>query len=104
MKKEIKKIIDSVSQKDLNNTQRVLVRMISAEGEWVSRDTLKIPSASSRLRDLRTSQFGSFKIACATGKELGKKNTRGTFYSLDPKTVTVSRVSKAFKTAVKSAS
>lgn len=66
-----------------NNTQRVLRTLLAADGQWVSRSSLRVPSASSRVRDLRTSEFGSMRVECATARELGRKgDSRRTFYRL----------------------
>ena len=79
----------------INNSQRGLIQMLRGS-EWVSRDSLKVSSPSSRVRDLRTNRFGGFKIECQTARELGK-GTSGTYYRLDPKTVTVGRLNRIFE-------
>jgi hypothetical protein len=78
-----------------NNTQRVLIQMLRGN-EWVSRDSLKVSSPSSRVRDLRTDRFGGFRIECQSARELGKGNS-GTYYRLDPKTVTIGRLNRIFE-------
>lgn len=93
-----KNIIDRVDTRNLNNnTQRVLLQMIRG-GEWVERTALKVTNPSSRIRDLRTPQFGGFRIECRSARDLGKgTESNRTFYRLDPKTVTVARLNRIFE-------
>lgn len=103
MQGKVKKMLAKINRSKLmNNTQRVLFDMLMSKTEWVSRKQLRVPSASSRVRDLRTKDFGSFQVECATAKQL-KRNSRKlsgnrpTFYRLDPKSITPKRVAKVFE-------
>ena len=101
MKREVKTVLGQINRKSMNNTQRVLMQLLNAEGEWVSRTSIRVPSVGSRLRDLRKAEFGSFDIRCATAQELSKRaNVRATFYSIEPRTVTGTSVRQAFRTAM----
>ena len=102
MKREVRTVLGQVNRKSLNNTQRVLMQLLNAEGEWVSRAAIRVPSVGSRLRDLRKAEFGSFQIRCATAQELGKRstNTRATFYSIEPRSITRESVRQALRTAL----
>lgn len=101
MQENIKKLLASVNRRKLrNNTQRVLFALLTAEGEWVSRSSIRIPSVGARLRDLRKPQFGGFKVECVSASKLGKRipeNRRPTYYRVNPNSVTLSRVSKVFE-------
>ena len=80
MNKQVRKVVDGINARDLkNNTQRALVAMLRRDGAWTSAKTLAVPSAASRLRDLRTSRFGSFDIEMKreSGKVLYRLETRG---------------------------
>ncbi len=85
-RKTVKQLVEGVEGRDLrNNTQRVLVSLVRRQGQWVSRQELnaRVPSATSRIRDLRTREFGAFRVECKTAVELGKRGGRTqTFYRL----------------------
>lgn len=102
MRREVRNLLDKINRRSLNNTQRVLLRLLNADGEWVSRTAIRIPSVGSRIRDLRKAEFGAFGVRCATASELQRRATSGkaTFYALDPRTVTSTRVRQAFRTAL----
>lgn len=97
----IKTLLAKVNRRKLkNNTQRVLLTLLTTKNKWVSRSSIKIPSVGARLRDLRKPQFGSFKVECTSGSSLGKRsqeNSRPTYYRVNPNSVTVSRVTKVFE-------
>lgn len=103
MKREIKTLVSRINRRQLrNNTQRVLLAMLTSDQEWVSRTSLKVPSVGARIRDLRKARFGGFKVECATATKLARRanntgNNRQTFYRLDPASITLSRVTKAFE-------
>lgn len=80
-----------------NDTQRVAFRLISANGQWVSRGDLNriTPSATARARDLRKAEFGKFKVECASGDEIGRGNT--TYYRIPTTNVTSGRVQAVFR-------
>lgn len=101
--KSVKQMLTKINRSKLrNNTQRVLLALLQNENEWVSRVSLRIPSATSRIRDLRMEEFGGFQVDCATPKELNKKvrsrSTRQpTFYRVNPRSVTTNRLAKIFE-------
>lgn len=89
------------TRKCTNNTQKVLVRLLRADGDWVSRRAIQVPSASSRVRDLRTEEFGKFEVECATARELGREGDgRRTYYRLAPTSVTPERVERVLRGVV----
>lgn len=86
-----------------NNTQRVLHRLLVANGEWVSGNELSRvvrvstgsnvnDSTTARVRDLRKSQFGNFDVECASAVELNRSGVRRFFYRVNPKLVTARQV------------
>ncbi len=105
MTKTINKIITKIDRKKLhNNTQKVLLTLLNAGGEWIARTSVRTPSATSRMRDLRKEKFGSFKVECASAADLNKKNRSTktkqiTFYRICPESVTYQKVSKIFEVA-----
>lgn len=104
MDKNIMKVVKQVNRRNLtNNTQRVLFALLTATTEWVPRTSLRIPSVGARIRDLRKTQFGGFRVQCMTAAKLERKgvrnstSTRQTFYRLDPASVTSSKVNRVFE-------
>ncbi len=103
----VESFVNQVNRSKLkNNTQKVLLTLLQAKGEWVARTALKIPSAPSRIRDLRTEEFGKFKIECASASDLGRqikstKTKNPTYYRLITNSVTLNKISKVFKKDVK---
>jgi hypothetical protein len=106
----VKQLVDQVDRRKLrNNTQKVLFALLTSSEESVSRSSLRIPSVSARLRDLRKDEFGAFDLQVRTVEELNAsaakegratrkvKDPRSTFYRLNPRTITLSRVSKVFE-------
>lgn len=103
-KTNVRQLVRQINRRQLkNNTQRVLLALLTAGDQWVSRSSLRVPSAGARLRDLRKAQFGQFNVECRTASELKRsvtvnnKGGRVTFYRINPQTVTVNRVMKAFE-------
>ena len=98
---DIKRTIKSINRRKLtNNTQKVALRLLSAEGSWVSRKVLErtISSASARVRDLRKEQFGGFNVECASASTLKRRGDKGAFYyRINPTSVNKSQISKIFK-------
>lgn len=87
-----------------NNVQRVLLSLVMADSKdgWVPRTALRVPSASARVRDLRKSDFGGFKVECVSAQELNKasrsqQTNRQTYYRIVPSSVTVSSLRRALK-------
>ncbi len=99
LSKKIRTMVDSVNTKDLSNTQKVLVTLLRSHEEgdgWVSRKSLRVANAASRLRELRQSSGGSFEVEVKRADELGRKgDTRTFFYRLSPASINSARVSFA---------
>lgn len=82
-----------------NNTQRVAYRLLTAEGSWISKKDLErsIPSATSRVRDLRKEKFGNFTVECASAAELNRRGDHTVFfYRIRPTSVKNSQLSAVF--------
>ena len=100
--KKASEVLSNVNRRRLrNNTQRVLLSLVAADG-WVARTALRVPSATARVRDLRKSEFGSFVVECASAADLGRDNRstvtdRQTFYRIVPQTITFSALQQALK-------
>jgi hypothetical protein len=100
---DIKKAIKNISRNKLtSNTQRVALKLLSADGKWLSRGDIagkSITSVAARIRDLRKKQFGNFRVDCRSAGQLGKRATKkGSFYyRIPPRTVTTKQVSKVFR-------
>jgi hypothetical protein len=96
--KTLNNTIKNIQKKITNNTQRVGVRLLSANGDWLPRSRLRsVPSATARVRDLRKEEFGGFKVECKSSSELATKSSRRTFYyRIDPKTVTTKQIKTLF--------
>ena len=78
-----------------NNTQKVLFRLLEANGRWILGSDLNrsIPSATSRARDLRKPEFGSFKVECRSARELHRAGgVTKFFYRIQPREITVRQV------------
>lgn len=103
--KNASNVIESINRRKLrNNAQRVLVTLINTKNKdgWVARTALSVPSATARIRDLRKSGFGGFRIECASPEEINRKNrskvtSRQTYYRIVPETVTVDALNRALK-------
>ena len=97
--KTLKTTIKSVQKKITNNTQRVGVRLLSANGEWMPRSSLtRIPSATSRVRDLRKDEFGGFHVECKSSNDLARKTSKRTFYyRINPNKVTQRQIKTLFQ-------
>lgn len=102
--KDMKKVVSKINRRSLvNNTQKVLLAMLTADTEWVSRRALdaRVPSATSRLRDLRTEEFGGWKIEVKTAPELNRRgDSHTTFYRLVPTSITRERLTRVFEGVV----
>lgn len=88
----LKSVIKNVNRRSLtNNTQKVALKLLAANGEWVSRGELSrvANSAAARVRDIRKTQFGGFTVECASAASLNKRGDRNSFYyRIRPNTVT----------------
>lgn len=103
VRKNIDRMIETVvsNRRSLtNNTQRVLVKLLTAENEdgWVSRTSMRVPSATRRLRDLRLEEFGGFVVECKSVGTQGRRHQ--TFYRVRPESVTLSALRKIFKEVI----
>jgi hypothetical protein len=115
MQDDVINLLAKINRRKLkNNTQKVLFTLLTAKNEWISRSSIRIPSAGSRLRDLRKPQFGGFKVECASATKLGKRTRikaaqtttgvsiatekkRQTYYRVNPSSVTLNKVAKVFE-------
>lgn len=82
-----------------SNTQKIAYKLLSAKGAWIKSSELGkyISSAQSRVRDLRTEQFGSFAVECATASDLHKKGGKTTFfYRINPVKVSNKQLATIF--------
>lgn len=82
-----------------NNNQKVLFKLLNANGSWISGSELSrtVNFAGSRIRDLRKSQFGAFKVECKDAPALGKKGDGNSFfYRINPRTVKIRQVDTIF--------
>lgn len=101
---EINNALKNINRRALrNNTQRALLALLTSKRGWVARSSMKIPSVGARIRDLRKSEFGSFKIECANQTKAGVTSRvkpsdvkRQTFYRLSPESVTPGKIAKVF--------
>lgn len=96
---QIKSVISSISRSQVkNNTQRVALRLLAADGQWVPRHKLtRVPSATARIRDLRKERYGSFQVECASSDELSRKTSKKTYYyRIVPSSVTAEQVRSLF--------
>lgn len=96
-----KQAITGVNRRQLsNNTQRVALRLLNANGEWVSRAELSrnVSSAAARVRDLRKGQFGGFSVDCASASSLNKRGDQNSFfYRIQPRSVTKTQIKTIFR-------
>lgn len=99
--KTLKTTIKAAQKKITNNTQRVGIRLLSADGEWLPRSSLtRIPSATARVRDLRKDEFGGFQVECKSSASLARKTSKRTFYyRINPNKVTQKQIQTLFPTA-----
>lgn len=97
----IKSVVGKVDRGALtNNTQRVALKLLGVEGQWVSRKVLGrvASSATARVRDLRKVQFGNFTVECRSAKDLKKRGSRNDFfYRINPRTVSQKQVKTVFR-------
>lgn len=82
-----------------NNTQRALFTLLTASlsGDgWVSRGSVRVPSAAARLRDLRKTEYGNFEIVCKSSHELNRVGTKTTFYKINTQRISLSQLHIVF--------
>jgi hypothetical protein len=96
--KTLKTTIQAIQKTITNNTQRVGMRLLTAEGEWLPRSSLsRVPSATARIRDLRKEEFGGFQVECKSSDDLARKTSKRTFYyRINPNKVTKKQLSILF--------
>lgn len=111
MQNNVKTLVARIDRRRLtNNTQRALLALLTAKEEWVSRSSIRVPSAAARVRDLRKVQFGGFKVECASANKLKRRNQKGTvghrqtFYRLNPNSVTLTKVAQVFEGVINTSS
>ncbi len=108
---EIEQFVAKIDRRKLvNNTQRALYALLTSKRDWVSRNSIRVNSVGSRLRDLRKPEFGGFRVECVTGTKLGKntvvttratgRKVRQTFYRIAPSSVTLKKVINVFEGVV----
>jgi hypothetical protein len=100
--KRTRQMVSSVDSRRIrNNTQRVLLALLRAEGDWVPRTSVRVRNATSRMRELRRSEYGGFDVQVATASELGRPGgSRRTYYRINPRTITADRVAVVMRDAV----
>jgi len=85
--------VKSINPRSLkNNTQKVALKLLKADGQWLRASELRkhIPSATSRLRDLRTDEFGNMIV------ETARNENQTFFYRIRPSTVTKQQLNIVF--------
>src|SRR3989304_9208451 len=101
MIKTVSGLVEDINRRKFtNNMQRVLFTLLKANGGWVKGSSLRVPSASSRIRDLRKPEFGNFDIQCEPAMNLGLRGNHHTFYyRLNPRSITLSKIWTVFNFA-----
>lgn len=87
----------SVERRSLKtNLQKVLYSLLRANGRWVPRNAFRVPSATSRLRDLRKESYGEFPVECLVRPDKSENWTKSkpSYYRL--KEVDVSELRRLF--------
>jgi len=96
MNTSINQYVRSLNRRNFTkNVQRVLYALLTTEGGWVSRGSLRVSTAF--VRDLRKNQYGSFDISCADSVTLGRTGTPTTFYRLDKNNITLAQLRSVFE-------
>lgn len=94
----VKTMLKGISRTDLkSNRQRVLFTLATSDG-WVALSSMKsIANVGSRIRELRN--VNKLNIVCKTASEINStvKNRLETFYQLDTKSLTPSKVERIFE-------
>jgi hypothetical protein len=94
----IKQYVRSLNRRKFTkNVQRVLFALLINDTNTVSRGSLRVPSATSRLRDLRKDQYGSFDITCLSSTDLNRTGTPTTFYHLNTNNITLTQLRRVFE-------
>ncbi|HMC00006.1 MAG TPA: hypothetical protein VKN14_03105 [Flavobacteriaceae bacterium] len=98
---KIDSVLRGVNRRNLtNNTQKVALKLLKANGSWVRRSDLErvATSASARVRDLRKPQFGRFQVECESAATLNRNGSQHTFfYRIRPSTVSKRQVETVFR-------
>ncbi len=98
----IQRTIQNIQKNKLtNNTQRVGLRLLTADGEWIPRSRItEVPSGTARARDLRKREFGGFQVECKSSEDLKRKTSKKTFYyRINPNKVTRKQIETLFQIA-----
>lgn len=101
-KTTINKTVQNIPKNKLtNNTQRVGLRLLTANGEWIPRSRLtEVPSGTARIRDLRKNEFGGFQVECKSSDDLKRKTSQRTYYyRINPRKVTRKQIAALFQIA-----
>jgi len=99
MSNQISQIVSGLNRRSFtNNTQRVLHTLLTAPGDgWVTLAKLRVPSAGSRVRDLRKEEFGEIEVECASATALGVRGGNNTFlYRVARRGLTATQVRRVF--------
>ena|ERR1700748_2484829 len=97
MNTNITQYVRSLNRRNFtNNVQRALFTLINSNG-WVSRGSVRVPSATSRMRDLRKAEYGGFEVVCARSTDLGRTGTPTTFYRLNTNNLSLAQVRRVFE-------
>lgn len=100
MSMNVKGYLNKVNRRKFtNNNQKVLFKLLNANGGWISGPELSrtVNCAGSRVRDLRKRQFGAFKVECEAAPALGKRGDGNSFfYRINPRTVNRKQVQTVF--------
>lgn len=90
--------LKTVRRRLTSNTQRAALRLLAANGQWVTRSQLRIPSAAARIRDLRKQEYGGFRVECKRARDLGRNTASNVFcYRIVPGTVNSKQLATVFK-------
>lgn len=99
-KTTIQRTIQSIQKNKLtNNTQKVGLRLLTANGEWIPRSRItEVPSGTARARDLRKREFGAFQVECKSSEDLKRKSSKKTFYyRINPNKITRKQIDTLFQ-------
>lgn len=103
MRKYISKFVRRLNPRSFsNNRQKALYRLLTAKGDgWVRLNDFRVPSAGSRIRDLRKNDFGAFDVRCRSAADLGREGGTHTFYyRLAQRNLTLEKIRNVFEIEV----
>ena len=98
MSKTVQEYVSQLNPRNFtNNVQKTLFRLLRTNGEWTRLSVLRVPSAARRVRDLRSVDYGAFKVECRRADSVGLRGNRYSHvYRLDPRSVTLARLQEVF--------